>query len=401
MKTTEIRPLTSFRFIAAFLVFLFHFLGFTGKAQNIWQAIGLEGYIGVTLFFVLSGFLICLRYFEPSINGTLSFGSYLTKRIARIWPLYYFLLAFVLIAQQNAFFSRDTLIHLTLSQGYFMKYVTHDIPTSWSLTVEESFYLLAPLLFWIYGKVRALPAVRGRSSLVVLGGYLTAVNVLLALAGLLLQRISIQTGMVYSAGFMGGFNIAGISTIQNTTIFFRIFEFTVGIWCAVFYTVFLRDRWWKLSSTKWLTGTGFIVGMGAMIVLMFYMNKHGGMYDRKGIIFNYLIAMVAGFLILMLTRPDTILYRLSSHPFPVYLGRISYALYLIQQIVPILTAVQGLAAVLGIVAPTAPGFYPGWLLYLYVTMSLVSAILYETVEKYGGKLVMQTYRRLSRQTAPA
>lgn len=401
MKIGEIRPLTSFRFIAALLVFLFHFLGFSGKAETLWQGIGLSGYIGVTLFFVLSGFLICLRYFVPAQDGTLSFGQYIFKRIARIWPLYYFLLALVLIAQQSAFFYKDTLIHLTLTQGYFMKFVTHDIPTSWSLTVEETFYLLAPLLFWIYGKVQSLPAFRARPRLIVLTGYLAIINLIFPLAGLLLQRISVEAGIVSSAGFMGGFGISGISTIQNTTIFFRIFEFTVGIWCAVLYTTYLHNRWWQAPSTKWIATLLFILCVIGIIVLEFFMSQFGGMYGRKGFAVNYLVAIVAGLMILSLTRPDTIPYKILSLPLFVYLGRISYALYLIQQIAPLIDVTKVLGTSLGIFVPTGEGFYPVWLLYVYVIMSILSVILYETVEKYGGRLVMAGYRRFTSARAGA
>ena len=71
----EIRPLTALRAIAALLVFLSHYSGLHyERAAYPWQSILIEGHAGVTIFFVLSGFLITLRYL-PDIQAR-RFSSY-------------------------------------------------------------------------------------------------------------------------------------------------------------------------------------------------------------------------------------------------------------------------------------------------------------------------------------
>src|SRR5579864_3761830 len=92
---TEIKPLTSLRFIAALLVFLHHYsmIPYGTMPTSLWETIMVEGHLGVTIFFVLSGFLITYRYFTEPWGERLNMRQYLVKRVARIYPLYYFLLS--------------------------------------------------------------------------------------------------------------------------------------------------------------------------------------------------------------------------------------------------------------------------------------------------------------------
>src|SRR5687767_8287089 len=87
---TALPELTGLRFVAASLVF-FHDRLPIGEASS-WIAWLAEGHVGVSLFFVLSGFLITYRYKQNFEEGFASpdffprFRRYLLKRIARIWP---------------------------------------------------------------------------------------------------------------------------------------------------------------------------------------------------------------------------------------------------------------------------------------------------------------------------
>src|SRR5258708_21732523 len=88
-RASHLPALTGFRAVAALCVFLHH-----QPATVDWllpafaQRCVRELHIGVSLFFVLSGFLIQLRYSEAAGNGTLSIRQYFANRIARVWPLY-------------------------------------------------------------------------------------------------------------------------------------------------------------------------------------------------------------------------------------------------------------------------------------------------------------------------
>src|SRR5712692_7966422 len=84
-KTDQFSALTSLRFLAALLVFVFHFQPRTNGLEVV---IG-QGHVGVGIFFVLSGFLITLRYFPDRAHREFRLGEYILRRAARILPLYY------------------------------------------------------------------------------------------------------------------------------------------------------------------------------------------------------------------------------------------------------------------------------------------------------------------------
>jgi len=143
--------LTGIRAIAAYMVFLHHNDIFKesifGKLIHNFFT---EFHVGVTIFFVLSGFLICNRYFNQ-VN--FNFRDYIVKRFARIYPMYFILTTatFVYFGLMNAHFDfRDLkiyLLNITFLKGFFEVFKFSGIGQGWSLTVEESFYLLAPLFF--------------------------------------------------------------------------------------------------------------------------------------------------------------------------------------------------------------------------------------------------------------
>src|SRR5579864_3360156 len=119
-KRPEIRALTSVRWLAALLVFVYHHdgLAYGTRAANPFVSFIQEGHIGVTIFFVLSGFLITTRYMENFRARTQSIYTYVTNRIARIYPLYYFLLIVFFAIKHVPAFTVQTIPLWTLTQGY-------------------------------------------------------------------------------------------------------------------------------------------------------------------------------------------------------------------------------------------------------------------------------------------
>jgi len=263
VKTHEIRPLTSLRFIAALMVFLHHFyapayqLAFQRNA-TFGEAIIIEGHIGVTIFFVLSGFLITLRYFLESEPRSWTFREYIFRRIARIWPLYYFLLIITLLLAHQPLLSSESLIYWSLSQGFFMNYWSGGVPTAWSLTVEEAFYLLAPLIFVIYLQLRKNVFFRQLSPLVSWAILLITLNVIFEQSGYALRTLSQMGGLAAAGGFMRD------DGIMYTTIFFRFFEFGIGIWCAYLYSIHLKNNLWEKSISKWIAIGLLVMGIAGI-----------------------------------------------------------------------------------------------------------------------------------------
>jgi peptidoglycan/LPS O-acetylase OafA/YrhL len=122
--------------------------GMLSAPASLWQRFG---WTGVDLFFVLSGFLIGgLLFSELSRTGGIDVRRFLIRRSFKIWPAYYVLLAFVIFVTPlpyNSFADRLTTFvpHLFHLQNYFREVPLH----TWSLAVEEHFYLALPLLLYV------------------------------------------------------------------------------------------------------------------------------------------------------------------------------------------------------------------------------------------------------------
>jgi peptidoglycan/LPS O-acetylase OafA/YrhL len=154
-KNSYFPALTGIRALAAYLVFFHHFIPVNSKtgSYSLDSLFG-EMHIGVTFFFVLSGFLIHHRYAEKFESGTAFFSTYFFARIARIMPLY--LLLTILTFAIVPFFKEVNLakwgllglLNITLLKGLFSATKFAGIDQAWSLSVEFCFYALAPFLFF-------------------------------------------------------------------------------------------------------------------------------------------------------------------------------------------------------------------------------------------------------------
>ena len=159
--------LTGLRAIAAMLIFCFHFRKFwLAHLPKIFTLILKECHIGVSIFFVLSGFLIAYTYQDRPLESGRDYLKYLAIRLARIFPVYLLILTLKYL-DQGFPSPKETFLNYTLLKGFSDKYNLSGIPQSWSLTVELTFYLLAPLIF-------SLAKQRLRRPLVYLTGLLLA-----------------------------------------------------------------------------------------------------------------------------------------------------------------------------------------------------------------------------------
>jgi peptidoglycan/LPS O-acetylase OafA/YrhL len=147
------------RAFAALSVVVYHVIEHTG-----WQAFPYNGvlsvfrvgWIGVDLFFVISGFVIGLSaYNAVERNGAWNFQSaFFKRRLLRIVPLYYFtLLVCIVFLQPNALFGNfwpDLLTHILFIHNFFLPFHGSINGSAWSLGTEMQFYILmlliAPLL---------------------------------------------------------------------------------------------------------------------------------------------------------------------------------------------------------------------------------------------------------------
>ncbi len=156
--------LDALRFFAFLIVFLHHAfphqpefwtkLGLPSALASVLSGIGATGAFGVSLFFVLSAYLITeLLLREKELVGSLDVKSFYIRRILRIWPLYFFFLA--LAAAMQWFVPgqhmgwRAGLAFSALAGNWYIVFI--GFPSSvifplWSVSIEEQFYLTWPLI---------------------------------------------------------------------------------------------------------------------------------------------------------------------------------------------------------------------------------------------------------------
>lgn len=140
------------RGIAVLLVLIRHSEGFD---ETVLAPLRRGGWVGVDLFFVLSGFLVSgLLFREHEKTGTIEPVRFLVRRGWKIYPAFWTLLAATIAFSGLAigqWHPERTLVELVFLQSYFLE---RWWPHTWSLAVEEHFYLLLPGLLLLLSRNR-------------------------------------------------------------------------------------------------------------------------------------------------------------------------------------------------------------------------------------------------------
>jgi peptidoglycan/LPS O-acetylase OafA/YrhL len=143
--------LNAVRAAGALMVVLTHAAFNTGRINDGWVGAVLARFdFGVTLFFVLSGFLLSRPWFLAAALGRHepSARHYLWKRALRILPLYWVVVvvAFLVDPQNDDATWEDWVSQLTFTQLYRHDLLASSLTQMWSLCTEVAFYLVLPLL---------------------------------------------------------------------------------------------------------------------------------------------------------------------------------------------------------------------------------------------------------------
>ncbi|MCC3153187.1 acyltransferase [Hymenobacter sp. BT770] len=362
--------LTGVRAVAAYMVVMVHMSALETPAQLPYFKMLAVEYIrqwgiGVVIFFVLSGFLITTRYADR-VEPTRAWATrYLQNRFARIYPIYFLLtaLAFAVMVlrpthgwwEWSAAFTLPeklcaVLLNLTLLRGYFNQYAVLGLPTAWSLTVEETFYLMAPFL---------LLGLRRNFRRVVV--YPVA---LLALGFLLVAFCSHflpYYGLMKDAKFM-----------LNMTFFGHSVEFVLGMALALWVARQPRPTGRGIAYTVLGAGGILLYMLVQALLYHFFPGHYYPITEEPDWSYRLLFANNVGLPVLVcslfwgLISEQTLLRRLLETRLFQLLGKASYVLYLIH---------------LGTFDYLFRKYVSGSSLICLVAYTLVSIALYRLVER--------------------
>jgi len=306
--------LTSLRFFAAFHVFLFHIGAMGAIFGPLWfQRISSIGYVGVSFFFVLSGFILVYTYAGRPMNAK----NFWQARFARVYPAYAFSLLLTLpfflwgvfhfaeiklpfLAFQAAHAKMAALFEILLLQSWIPPAALSWNSVGWSLSVEAFFYAIFP---WLLGRV----------------GRLSRRGLLLSIALCWLASNAISLG--YTVLRPDGLLHPGADVYtgwMNVVKFFplaRVTEFLMGM-AAGF--LFLKHRSERSKALPFVaTGAAMIAIVAALAAKLPYAVIHTALLSPAFTAIVYGIALRPRWSAILEARPL------------VLLGEASYSMYLI------------------------------------------------------------------------
>ncbi|MBM4373490.1 MAG: acyltransferase [Deltaproteobacteria bacterium] len=304
--------LTGLRFFAAAHVVLYHFAepALPAATPAVIRNVLAHGYVGVSFFYLLSGFILAYNYVDRSEDGTVRMrgtsGAFWWNRFARVYPLY--LVAWLAAAPVSighrlaadgspvVFAAKTTaagLVSLGLAQAWLPGAHTWWNPPSWSISVEALFYAAFPALL-----PRLLAPRRSRLGLA-LGLYLVA----------------LFAPVVYLATTRDELLLA----LVKYDPLLHLPTFALGILLAELFDSPLRER---------LLRARVPLGVGAMSVLGLLLATPPGATNL--LFHNGLLAPAFGALILAVALGLPMVSPALSSPLLLLLGEASFGLYILQ-----------------------------------------------------------------------
>lgn len=290
-----INQLTFTRFLAALAIVIFHYGNtfFPFSSGNL-QFITSQANYGVSYFFVLSGFIMIVAYGN---NDKIDSAEYLKNRFARIYPMVvlsvlpYFLIA---LKSDRVTYS-DVFLNLTTLQSWIPGKATAGNYPLWSITVEVFFYLCFPLLYNRFYKKESLT------------------TICITIIAVLLLSIGLQHYLLYSSVLD---RFKGTEVSHDLVYYFPLMhlgQFMAGSLGGLFYL--------KYHGAKRNYDLPILVCFVLLLLLLKFpvLDYHNGA-----------LAIVFVPMIYFLSANTGLITKILSNKILVFLGEISFAIYLLQ-----------------------------------------------------------------------
>jgi peptidoglycan/LPS O-acetylase OafA/YrhL len=350
--------LTGLRFLAALTVLIehawIHLFKFQGTATGLRQWVPIVGGFGMSLFFVLSGFVIHYNYRQVVTGqGPAGLAAFLWARFSRLYPLYFFMLALDVFLGKTLFLSllgkEDGFHDLTRALPYYLlllqswRYVPFEnsslayvigVGVNWSISTEWFFYLVYPLLALLVLRIRRpLAMICVFAAWCVFWGGLSSI--------LADQEAAIDAWGVSHygsvAGVARGYQDSFYRWLLYLSPYSRVGEFVLGCLVAQFYLV-LRD----------IPPTEREERLGGMVMTLAFLSIFAIMYVTYSTVhqshlwfslrFCFGLAPSAAIIIFCASRYDALLFRWLSARSVVTMGEASYSMYLLHAVVLIVVS---------------------------------------------------------------
>lgn len=305
-RLPNIKALTSIRFFAALHVALYHFV----RPFSLWgplTAVMGAGYVGVSFFFVLSGFILTYSRAHEYERGRGLVSKFWIARFARVYPVYLVSMILAAYVKRADFHQKIHILafiaDLFMVQSWSIRMVNFFNVPAWSLSCEAFFYLVFPFIF-----LRLRPATLKKAIFAV------AATWFLALAAPLLC-LKFYPEAAWHSGAVGPAVMGGRQVFRVLRIpILALPEFLAGISLGWLYLRFRPS----IRIASLLASMG-VITLVAILILADHI--------PFVLLHNGFLIPTFGMLILGLAEPNW-LSRLFSNSILVLLGEASYAFYL-------------------------------------------------------------------------
>lgn len=301
----QINQITFTRFIAALSVVFFHYGSHTLPTSLPWLKESITaGPIAVNYFYVLSGFIMAIAYYQIGTPKPLNKKRYWVARFARIYPVYFVAILLMAVASYSDLGDKPLALplHLTMLQAWLPSYPMTLNNPGWSLSVEAFFYLCFPLLL----------ALIYRSGL----KYLTLLAIVCWLVTQYILLSSINSAEYIANGLLHDF------VYYNPLM--HINAFLAGLVCGVLF----KQNADKATSPKtiWL--------VASLLLIIFLLEAKPWIESVTGFKIAYTNGLIAPAFLLfiwLLACSKGKLQQWLSHPILILLGEASFSLYILQK----------------------------------------------------------------------